>query len=100
MADTTLFRFSPEAEIPVILKVEWEKDSRGERDWTITAERADGKEIWDSLEIIVHSSGIFKGATTLEEKKNCCLESFRKMLQEEGYKNIEVREVEKCRSGA
>ena len=99
MANTTLFHFSPEAQIPVILKVEWGKDSKGERDWTITAERADGKEVWDSLEIIAHSSATFKGQT-LEEKKNSCIEAFRKMLQEDGYKNIQVREVETCQSGA
>ena len=99
MVDTTLFHFSPEAEIPVILKVEWGKDSKGEKDWTITAERADGKEVWESLEVIAHSSGGFKGQT-LEEKKDDCIALFRKMLMEDGYKNIEVREVERCQSGA
>lgn len=48
MADTRLFHLSPEAKTPVILKVEWGKDSKAERDWTITAERADAKEVWDS----------------------------------------------------
>jgi hypothetical protein len=99
MVDTTLFHFSQEAQIPVIIKVQWGKDRKGERDWTITVERADGKEVWDSLEIEAHSSGIFKGQT-LEEKKNSCIVTFRKMLQEDGYKNIEVREVETCQSGA
>ena len=99
MVDTTLFHFSPEAQIPVILKVEWGKDSKGERDWTITAERADGKEVWDSLEIIAHSSATFKGQT-LEEKKNSCIETFRKMLEKDGHKNVQVKEVETCQNGA
>jgi hypothetical protein len=99
MTDTTLFHFTPEAQVPVIITVEWGKDSKGERDWTITAERADGREVWDSLEIIAHSSATFKGRN-LEEKRDSCIETFRRMLREDGYRNIEVKEVERCQSGA
>lgn len=85
--ETTLFRFDKERNNKaVVIKVEYGTDRNGEKDWTINC---------DNLNVIAHSSGGWGiGELTLEQKEKRGIDWFKKMLNEDGFFNIEVERYE------